>query len=341
MRYEVDTPRGQGSRLALLRSHRGAIPHPRNNQQVIWLAVVATLIAAALTACGPLAGKWRKLSVLIQDDRGKPVTVASVRGLFYDESMHDAASRKKVIGHTDHDGQVVIDILKGAYIDVSVEKDGYYPTLHPIVPLNRERQEAMDVEHIRLREQVDPIAMYAKRVIFLVQGLEAGEKYGYDFVRGDFVSPVGDGVTTDIELSYLREFESPQKYHWSFGIKFVNPTDGLIPQVFDSQGSEFRSDYEAPPDGYRAKWTRSKSRGIASEPPGITPNPNQDGFYFRVRTEVDDVGTVVGGHYGKFYGSFPKAVYYLNPDPGNRNVEYDVSQNLFGTLPILERAAYP
>lgn len=70
-------------------------------------------------------------------------------------------------------------------------------------------------------------------------------------------------------------------------------------------------------------------------------DPNEQGFYFRVRTELDDEGYVIGGYYGKMYGGLPEAVCYLNPNRGDRNVEWDVSQNRFGTLPVMERAGEP
>lgn len=362
MRHAAAAQKFQGYRLSLRLSSLRALHSSWRFSRAIRLAVIATAFIAALPACQP-RGNWRELSVLIEDDLGEPVRGASVRGLLYthNEQWIDEASRKKIIGYTDNDGQVEISILDN-YIDVSVEKDGYYSTLHRVTPLSQERRETMDAERIRLRKRIDPVPMYAKRVIFLVEGLESGETYGYDFLRGDFVSPMGDGVTTDIELSYVREFESARKFHWSLNIRFANSSDGLIPQLFEGQGSEFLSGYEAPRDGYRNEWTVSRSRGAASESPakdysadwirflaegtvsdpsGIIPDPNALGFYFRVRSEVDDDGNLVGGYYGKIYGIFPEAVYYLNPDQGNRNVEYDVSNNLFGTLPILERTGSP
>lgn len=77
-----------------------------------------------------------------------------------------------------------------------------------------------------------------------------------------------------------------------------------------------------------------------NEAPTNSSHPNQ-GYYFRVRTEVDDMGGVKGGYYGKIQGELPKGTYYLNPEAGSRNVEWDASQSLFGLLPRVERAVVP
>ena len=59
----------------------------------------------------------------------------------------------------------------------------------------------------------------------------------------------------------------------------------------------------------------------------------------RIRTELDDEGNIKNAHYGKIYGDFrlcesrEKVVdidflYYLNPTPNDRNLEWDRKHNL-------------
>lgn len=93
--------------------------------------------------------------------------------------------------------------------------------------------------------------MRAKQVVFLAREHMAGEPYVYHLVAGDFAAPIGRGSVADLERSYAREDGGTFQWRWTFKVRFSNPTDGLISVVFDARGSEFRSDYEAPADGYR------------------------------------------------------------------------------------------
>jgi hypothetical protein len=223
---------------------------------------------------------------------------------------------------------------------VRVERDGFYLSTRRVLVRDKELLEKSGEQTVRLRRRVDPIAMRVKRVVFLVREFFAGEPYGYDLVAGDFVAPVGKGSVKDLELSYDREDGGDFRWSWSFNARFTNPGDGLIPVVFDPRGSKFRSDHDAPADGYSGEWALSRSRAGVGEPPTGRDDPNQ-GYYFRIRTEVDASGAVTGGYYGKIYGEFPKVAYYLNPSSGSRNVEWDVTKNLFGSLLGKERTTEP
>ena len=63
-------------------------------------------------------------------------------------------------------------------------------------------------------------------------------------------------------------------------------------------------------------------------------------YCFRVRSKFDDKGNLVDAYYGKVYGDFKihahinigldivKFLYYLNPTPNDRNLEWDMKNNL-------------
>jgi hypothetical protein len=74
-------------------------------------------------------------------------------------------------------------------------------------------------------------------------------------------------------------------------------------------------------------------------------------FYFRVRTVVQE-GQIVSALYGKlsqgfFIGAMSstdvnvRTCYYLNPKPLDRNMEFDLKQNLFRNLPRMEQPLRP
>ena len=62
-------------------------------------------------------------------------------------------------------------------------------------------------------------------------------------------------------------------------------------------------------------------------------------FCFRIRTKYDEKGNVVEGYYGKIYGDVVMGwsylgvsrvgfLYYFNPTPNDRNLEWDMKTNL-------------
>jgi hypothetical protein len=69
--------------------------------------------------------------------------------------------------------------------------------------------------------------------------------------------------------------------------------------------------------------------------------PDRD-FAFRIRTKKDKDGKIVSAYYGKIYGDIeikkpytvevqvaaPAFLYYLNPAPLDRNLEWDMKTNL-------------
>lgn len=304
-------------------------------------AGVVLVVAALVGGASELhAAEKVVLRILVEDGHGRPVDGAKVRGSFFDEQVLRGRLDGPVSGITDAEGRVEISGTEDLYVDVRVEREGFYRSTHRVLVRDRALLERTGEHTIRLRRHLDPIALRVKRVVFLVPERFAGEPYGYDLVAGDFVAPVGSGSVTDLELSYDREDGGDFRWSWSFTARFTNPGDGLIPVVFDPRGSELRSDYEAPGDGYRREWALSRSRAGVDEPPTGRDDPNR-GYYFRIRTEVDASGAVTGGYYGKIYGEFPKVTYYVNPKRGSRNVEWDVTRNLFGSLPLMERTREP
>ena len=71
-------------------------------------------------------------------------------------------------------------------------------------------------------------------------------------------------------------------------------------------------------------------------------------YFFRVRTALDQQGKVKSALYGKTAGPIvcgPQGIvqftYYLNPTPNDRNMEFDPSKNLFQNLPTLQQVTAP
>ena len=130
----------------------------------------------------------------------------------------------------------------------------------------------------------------------------------------------GDGLAVDYDT--LSE------------IRMTNVLDGICRGIPDgdkgenkSEGSWYISAYEAPLDGYTNVITiYERIRGMKAE-------SNDDGhylYYFRIRTQTNELGQVTNAFYGKIYGRLNgNFTYYLNPTPNDRNIEFDLNRNLF------------
>lgn len=81
-------------------------------------------------------------------------------------------------------------------------------------------------------------------------------------------------------------------------------------------------------------------------------NPEYETNYFlRIRTRLDKDGNVINGLYGKIHGEISLGNYawlhmgvfdyYLNPNEGDTNIEFDTKNNLFKNLTEYQKVADP
>jgi hypothetical protein len=186
--------------------------------------------------------------------------------------------------------------------------------------------------------------MYAKREETKIQ--KENEPIGFDLMAGDWVTPYGAGTNADLLFAVKRKIISQREYNAELKLSFPNPGDGIavMPPAPDS-GSAFSSPHSAFESGYQPErvWHYSPSQKL---------EPVQ-GYFFRVRTVLDESGKVKTALYGKIQGDFrfyagtkaPQAGmgfnYYLNPTTNSLNVEFDPKQNLMKKLSFLEDVKEP
>ena len=182
--------------------------------------------------------------------------------------------------------------------------------------------------------------MYAKRI---GSGPPAfNEPVDYDLMVGDWVGPHGKGITADMIFFGKLDQKSRNDFDYELTIKFPKQDDGI--QEFlvseSEKGSGLRSPHAAPDTGYQEKVVKSMHHhpGLGARDDMNDPNRN---YFFRVRTIKNDEGKIVSAHYGKIYGDFMQFSYYLNPTPNDRNIEFDLKQNLLGGLDPLEQVTAP
>jgi len=190
---------------------------------------------------------------------------------------------------------------------------------------------------IVIKKIKDPIAMYA-RFVGMSENAKIpaiGKEVGFDLVKSDWVAPYGIGERLDLvfllEIAELGEID----YDANLTISFSNNGDGLVSYEADPQnGSALVMPYAAPGEGYMASVTKETRKRKGKQ---LVVGYSEDQHYFlRVRTKLDEDGNVVSAHYGKIQGDIKywkngsvRFTYYLNPTPNDKNVEFDTKKNLF------------
>jgi hypothetical protein len=160
-------------------------------------------------------------------------------------------------------------------------------------------------------------------------------------LTGDFVAPFGRGVARDMIFHVEALTAVTQKEQRRLIVSFPKAEDGVLPfrPTEYLNGSVLRSPYNAPETGYLANWTVTRHQPETSASGNY--DPQEHGYFFRVRTVVDSSGKLISANYGKIYGDFMNFTYYLNPTPNDRNIEFDPKRNLFTNLKPEEQVTEP
>ena len=257
----------------------------------------------------------------------------------------------KEVKSTDDSGMVVFDYASktgefGINFFPGLPK-GYYVTWIPNYKFNKVVYGRWTPENpvieVTLRRIRNPIPMYANTLTNEGGGPlgipAAGKDLAYDFEAGDWLAPYGKGKTGDIVFHHTFQKDPSGDCKRVIKITFPGKEDGLI--VFDRdpwKGSELRSDYEAPAQGYQPAVTLVQTV-IENK---MTDDAKRDrNYYLRVRTKLDENGNIISANYGKIYGDFMTIIYYFNPTPNDRNVEFDPSRNLLKNQTASQRVRIP
>ena len=212
------------------------------------------------------------------------------------------------------------------------------------------------VATIRLQRVEHPIPLCVKNVGDHINRSKVGHWNGtnmvfrYDFVKGDYLPPDGKGEIADIvidsQVTYLETTniyrEAKTFFDLTTKISLPGVGNGLIPVITNPKdGIKLRI---APPDGYGHVF--NLKCGTRKEPSGAAvfrkryseSDPNRC-HYFRIRSRFDEKGNLVEAYYGKIYGDFKisgslengcsaEFLYSLNPTALDRNLEWDMKNNL-------------
>ncbi len=243
---------------------------------------------------------------------------------------------------------------------------GYYKPYHGSGIIKYERRSLLGVWQpdnvvatLALQRVEHPIPLYVNRVILDDRRESVGGFDGtnavlkFDFLAGDWLPPEGNGKHADIIIrtSYtLRDKVKDGKYYvqvfydFTSRIEFPGAGNGQVEKSVAGLNRGIRIRV-APEMGYIPSTTlRFGRRRKKTEVKGVWPDEytdsNDDRCYsFRIRSRFDEKGNLIEAYYGKIYGDFrfrgtdkgfhgASFLYYLNPASLDRNLEWDMKNNL-------------
>ncbi|MBR4260035.1 MAG: hypothetical protein IKQ17_13455 [Kiritimatiellae bacterium] len=196
-----------------------------------------------------------------------------------------------------------------------------------------------------------PVPLHVRNLSFppgkLVEEMSDVEKgpVSYDFLKGDWLPPWGNGEVADV--MFFRKpredcgvgvnfcGEKDQSFKDVVTIDFLGEGNGLV-EVAANVASELKV-RTAPEQGFSPHY--EQSCGVGKDLKVFRSRNESKCLCFRVRTKYDEKGNVVEGYYGKIYGDVVMEwsylgvsrvgfLYYLNPTPNDRNLEWDRKNNL-------------
>lgn len=319
----------------------------KNNIQTMFIMCVFLFSGSALAL--PTA----KVTVHVLDEVGAPVEDAKI-SVYFTLGVNDPNTKE---GETDETGMFEATGNTIKYVgSCYVTKDGYYPSVCNYSEKNlknisgimgfRRWEPWNPTITVVLKKIKNPIALYMRDIKQLNQvykiTLEMPEfKAGYDLVESDWVVPNGKGTHADFILSLNKNHIEDSDFRDVLTVTFTNPDDGIQSYyTAKDNASIFKTPYHAPLNNYQTKLVQI----YENDPNKIFVNSFREdqNYFFRIRTEVDDKGNVISALYGKIEGNIKfgapakiktawlKFKYFLNPTSNDTNLEFDKTKNLFG-----------
>ena len=216
---------------------------------------------------------------------------------------------------------------------------------------------------VRLQRVEHPIPLFVKRVELRDYERGIGGFDGtnsvlrFDLMKGDWLPPYGKGEVADLKIGSTVSIKGrerfrfePGRYDWLYFYELRNScslaeSDGISEvMVYPEVGIKIRDASCEPAQG-RILRKLGKKRMLERNGKDWycerfnDRDPNRC-YTFRIRTRRNDEGKLIEAYYGKIYGDFEfegddkkgligvKFLYYLNPTSLDRNLEWDMKNNL-------------
>ena len=301
-----------------------------------------------MTSCG---APEQKIKLRVTDESGKPLEgVDCMAGFTLEEpngKWKDTSDKRK----SGPDGIVELqgETLRCETL-VRATAPGYYKSeiyryLMTGKAANRWEPWPVEVDLV-MKKIVKPHPMYAvkpnDKLKFVLP--EKGEKtVGFDLLKMDWIAPHGKGQQADFLLEARRDSEGAAGHFppGTMTVTFSNAADGIQPVASAALGGSLLVSPQIAPEGGYVTTCRFSSHPLQDgQFPGI--DLDRRVWVFRIRTVTDRSGRVVSAHYGKiqaapevlFFATGPafRMTYYVNAEPNEKWLEWDMKTNLFKDL---------
>ena len=273
-----------------------------------------------------------------------------------ERGMTDSKGMCRFTGTSNHgQGGYIVENMQGYYAASFVN---YVATngIRSFFPVHY-RCEPYDCVYTTVLQRVEhPVALFVKQ--FNVGGSDSVRVDLFakgngclqlDMLKGEWLPPVGNGEHADVIFTRIPRKDlgtgtnargiTAAAYRDSMSVKFVGDDNGFVEVAsLANSGLRIRS---APENGYRQDYVCWKER--TKNLKLVSSFDAERNFAFRIRTKRDKNGRITSAYYGKIYGDIcfkkligvdveavaaPSFLYYLNPTPIDRNLEWDMKNNL-------------
>jgi len=261
-------------------------------------------------------------------------------------------------GKTDANGNVTLT-LPCLFGNVSISTQHGFPGYYPngldyqfTNVVSGKWQPWNPIVDLIVKPILNPIPMYARNMGALGANLTLPAKnipIGFDLEAADFVAPYGKGTVSDLIFTLTEKVpfvNYSQPFDISLNLSFSNKGDGIQSVIVPPNQGKVMPRY-APDSGYKATLVQKMARYANGKGLNTQVNENQN-YFFRVRSVLDEQGNVKSALYGKIYGEIGfwgnqhlRFTYYLNPNSNDRNLEFDPAKNLFQNLPMMQQVKAP
>jgi len=322
---------------------------------IIFLSVVAVLFGIYCVGIYIINTVFHayhgKITLKVVNNDGHIVTNANVAVYFANQLFRN---REYYKGVTDENGCFTAKGMSQGDILYQITKRGYYKTSESYWftkegTAERDKLRPWIVRYtpwnptleVILKEIRNPIPMYVNTPKIILP--KRDKLYEFDMLVADIVEPYGKGTHGDIGLRYSLKKQSTLNFSNCLEISVLSLYDGF--EVLNKDNySSYRSKYLASRNSY----TNRISLTVLRTSQDIIKNEVFDHskyIVFRTRTVTDVNGNITNAYYGKIYGKIDygsvsvkngsnssqcavKFKYYFNPNPNDRNLEWNGS-NLF------------
>lgn len=266
------------------------------------------------------------ITLRVVDSNGRPVQGAEIYGGFWNYDRNNPPAT----GLTDEKGEIHFERNCAGDFNFSITKDGFYKTRLRYWFFKNGYDCAKDgrwlpwnpTVEIVLKEKRNPVSMQRKDRLWLT--FPRHQTVGFDVETGDLVEPFGKGKVSDLSFWFDSwQYAEPYCYSNSFVVTAENGT--TIAAMRKDSFSDFKFAY-APPD---SGWVSGLTLGMVRTKDKILSNValgKEEYWVVAVRRGERKRFAVVSDFEfgGSGQGTNDCGVllsYYLNPNPGDTNLE--------------------